>query len=77
MYDMQTNVDASENSTYTQTLQKLEEIRELVSSGKDNMTNQQLEVLLNSLFVSYVPQVVAQRRQALNFKELFRIAIKS
>jgi len=77
MYDMQTNVESSENSAFAQTLQKLEEIRELVSSGKDNMTNQQLEVLLDSLFVSYVPQVVAQRRKAINFKELFRIAIKS
>jgi hypothetical protein len=74
---MQTNVESSENSAFAQTLQKLEEIRELVSSGKDNMTNQQLEVLLDSLFVSYVPQVVAQRRKAINFKELFRIAIKS
>jgi hypothetical protein len=74
---MQTNVDSTENSAYAQTLQKLEEIRSLVASGKDNMTNQQLEVLLDSMFVSYVPQIVAQRRQAINYVELFKIAIQS
>lgn len=77
IYDMQTNVDSTENSAYAQTLQKLEEIRSLVASGKDNMTNQQLEVLLDSMFVSYVPQIVAQRRQAINYVELFKIAIQS
>ena len=55
MYDMQTNVESSENSAFAQTLQKLEEIRELVSSGKDNMRNRILSPVnfAPSVFLTY------------------------
>jgi len=74
-YDAYTNPETG-NNVFTQTLQKLEALRQQVAQDENSMTNEGLLMYLESLFETYKPQNVS-RKNADSYLELFRIAIKS